>query len=59
VDIEPDDVRVDIIRVTGVGPCAVRATYLPTGTTVTVDDLASIEANRAEALARLAEAIPD
>jgi protein subunit release factor A len=39
----------------GEGPCAVRVTHTPSGTTVTVDDQDSTDANREMALVRIQE----
>jgi protein subunit release factor A len=57
VDLSPEDVRVDVIRIAGDGPCAVRVTHVPTGTAVTVDDQLTIKDNRARAIALLREAL--
>jgi hypothetical protein len=53
--IEPDDLRIDLIRVAGGRPDAIRVTHLPTGTTVTVDDQPSAQENHERALERLLE----
>ena len=50
VELSPDDVRIDVCRTPGNGPCAVRVTHLPTGQIVTVDDQATTEDNRNRAL---------
>jgi protein subunit release factor A len=55
VDLSPEDLRIDVARMVGDSPCAVRVTHSPTGTTVQVDDQPSTEANRDLALARLRE----
>jgi protein subunit release factor A len=55
VDFSADDLRIDVARMVGDGPCAVRVTHTPTGTTVQVDDQPSTEANRDLALTRLRE----
>ena len=38
VDIRPEDLRIDVIRHVGDGTCAVRITYIPTGTTAYADN---------------------
>jgi len=55
VDISADDLRIDVARMVSDGPCAVRVTHTPTGTTVLVDDQPNTEANRDLALAQLRE----
>jgi protein subunit release factor A len=55
VESVPEDVRIDVARMVDGGPCAVRVTHTPTGTTVQVDDQASTDANRDLALDRLRE----
>jgi protein subunit release factor A len=50
-----EDLRIDVARMIGDGPCAVRVTHLPSGTTVTVDDQDSTAANREVAVARIEE----
>jgi protein subunit release factor A len=59
VDVPPEDLRIDVARMVDDGPCAVRVTHTPTGTTVVVDDQLSTEANRDLALARLREKLSD
>jgi hypothetical protein len=46
VDVAPEDLRVDTIRVTGGRPTQSRMTHLPTGTVVRVDDQPTIKQNR-------------
>jgi protein subunit release factor A len=58
VDFAPEDLRIDVARMVDDGPCAVRVTHRPTGTTVEVNDQGSTDANRDVALARLREKIP-
>ena len=53
VEIAPEDLRIDVARMVGVGPCGVRFTHTPTGMSVSVDDLVSTEANRDLAMSRL------
>jgi protein subunit release factor A len=55
MQLDPDDLRIDLIRVAGDGPCHVRLVHLPTGASVTVGDQSSIEENRERALALLTE----
>lgn len=59
VEIDPQDLRIDIIEPTRDRHWAVRITYLPTGTTVTVDDHPSQLANRDRALELLRDALDD
>ena len=59
MDISPEDLRIDVARMVGDGPCAVRVTHRPTGTTVQVDDQPSTEANRDLALAQLRDKLSD
>jgi protein subunit release factor A len=53
VDIADGDLRFDVIRVGAGGPCVVRVTHLPTGTSATVDDQPSIPESRKLAYERL------
>ena len=55
VEFAPEDLRIDVARIVGGGPCGVRVTHAPTGTTVWVDDQVSTEANRDLAMSRLRE----
>ena len=50
--IDPADLRIDTFRVAE-HDSAVRVTHVPTGAAVIVDDEASVDANRREAIARL------
>jgi protein subunit release factor A len=52
---DPNDLRVDVIRVSDEGPCHVRLTHVPTGKVITVVDQSSIAENRERAIALLAE----
>jgi hypothetical protein len=53
VEFAPGDVRIDVLRVPGDGPRAVRATHLASDVSVTVDDQATTEDNRNRALGLL------
>jgi protein subunit release factor A len=53
--LRPEDLRIDIIRVVGGKPCAVRVVHLPTGTSASAEDEESIAANRELALIRLSD----
>jgi protein subunit release factor A len=55
MQLDPDDLRMDLIRVAGDGPCPVHLVHLPTGASVTVGDQPSIEENRERALALLTD----
>ena len=55
VEPAPKDLRIDVARMIGDGPCVVRVTHTPSGTTVTVGDQDSTEANREMALTRIQE----
>lgn len=59
MEFAPEDLRIDVATVVDGGPCGVRVTHLPTGTTVIVDDQDSTEANRDAALGRLQEMVSD
>lgn len=55
MDLDPDDLRIDLIRVAGDGPCPVRLVHLPTGRSVTVGDQPTISENRDKALVLLTQ----
>jgi len=55
VEIEPEDLRIDVAKMVGGGPCGVRVTHVPTGTNAWADDQVSTEANRDLVVARLRE----
>jgi peptide chain release factor 2 len=55
MEIAPEDLRVDVMRMMGGGPCGVRITHIPSGTVVGVDDQPSTEENRERALFLLRE----
>jgi protein subunit release factor A len=57
VTLDPTDLTVDLILRKDRAVCAVRITHVPTGTSATVDDCPTVEANKEAALALLAEAI--
>jgi len=54
VELDPENLRIDVARILDSGRCAVRVTHHP-GTTVSVDDQPSTEANRQLAIARVAD----
>ena len=56
-DIEPSDLRIDVMRMADGLPCAVRITHLPTQTVVMADDQVSTEANRDRAMELLRDAL--
>jgi protein subunit release factor A len=55
MSIRPEDLRIDVIRVAGGKPCAVRVVHLPTGISAHAEDQETIAANRHLALSRLSE----
>ena len=55
MQLDPEDLRIDLIRVADDGPCPVRLVHLPTGASVTVGDQRTIEENRERAVALLNE----
>jgi len=57
VDVNPEDLRVDTMRVADGRPCAIRVTHLPTETVVSMDDQPTIEQNRGRAMNLLQKAL--
>src|SRR4051812_33168026 len=55
VELDPEDLRIDLIRQAPGPSCAVRVTHLPTGQSVTVDDAPDSGIAREIALRRLSE----
>jgi protein subunit release factor A len=60
VELASEDLRIDVIRTVGDGPCAVRITHMPTGRSVTVHDQPTTEDNKERAMDLLRESFgPD
>lgn len=59
MELAPEDLRINVARMVGGGPCGVRVTHTPTGESVWVDDQATTEANRDLAISRLREKMAD